>query len=105
MYIAFLRTLTAHLQQAHLRHTAGSFSTLGHLRSLEAVGVEPLRLFTRLHRVTFPRNPGERQNCSLFRSQPGAKENCSFYYSLDGKYFTASGESDSAVLEDRVITR
>jgi len=55
--------------------------------------------------VTFPRNPGERQNCSLFRSQPGAKENCSFYYSLDGKYFTASGESDSAVLEDRVITR
>ena len=47
------------------------------------------------------------RNCSLFRSQSGAKENCSFYYSLNGKYFTTPGESpaDSAVLEDRLISR
>jgi len=47
------------------------------------------------------------RNCSLFRSQPGAKEICSYYYSLNGKHYTASGESpaDSAVLEERIISR
>ena len=49
----------------------------------------------------------EGRNCSLNRAQFGAMEACSFYYSLDGKYYTVSGEnpSDSAVLEDRLISR